>query len=81
MNAFSIQISQTLDGELQLDKAIELGKKAFGNDDQTVETITQIHEECATIVDPDRCEIAHKRFMCAKEGAEKHGLLRKHGHH
>lgn len=60
-----------------MDNAISLGKKAFGNDEQTVESITKIHEECSALTDPDRCEQGHKRFMCAKEGAQKYGLLRK----
>lgn len=36
-----------------------------------------MHEECGAISDPDQCEQAHQRFMCAKEGAQKYGLLHK----
>lgn len=60
-----------------MDTAIELGKKAFGNDDQTVETLKKIHEECGVIDDPDQCEQAHQRFMCAKQAADKYGLMQK----
>lgn len=60
-----------------MDNAIALGKKAFGDDEKTVESITKMHEECGALTDPDLCEQAHQRFMCAKEGAEKYGLLHK----
>lgn len=60
-----------------MDTAISLAKKAFGDDEQTVESITKMHEECGKLTDPDRCEQGHLRFMCAKEGAEKYGLVHK----
>lgn len=60
-----------------MDAAISLGKKAFGDDEKTVESITKMHEECGALTDPDQCEQAHRRFMCAKDGAQKYGLLHK----
>lgn len=74
---FILSNFQMKDGVLQIDVANEIAKKAFGSDEQTVAIITKINEECAALEDPDRCEVAHKRFVCAKEGAEKNGLLHK----
>lgn len=68
---------QVKDGVLQQNVAVELGKKAFGSDEATVEKIKHIHEDCANISNPDRCEAANLRFNCAREAAEKVGLSRK----
>lgn len=66
---------QIKDGIVQLGPTIEIGKLTFGNDEKTVNIIKQMHEECASIQDPDRCEVAHARFTCAKNTAKKYGLV------
>lgn len=62
------------DGVVQLDAAIELGKKGFGSDAKTVEALKKTQETCGLLTDPDRCEAANKRFNCLRTEGPKHGL-------
>lgn len=66
---------QTKNGEVQLKGSLELGKLLFGNDDNVYVVLAKVRDECAPISDPDRCELAFKRMTCAKEIAQKGGLV------
>lgn len=47
----------------------------FGNDEKGLSVVEKVQAECATIDDPDRCELAFKRMSCAKQTAQKHGFV------
>lgn len=53
---------------------MELGKMAHGSDDKTIAALNQLHEICEKISDPDRCELAQKRFNCFRTEGPKLGL-------
>ncbi|XP_031634723.1 general odorant-binding protein 28a-like [Contarinia nasturtii] len=62
------------DGQVQSAAGFELGKMLFGDNENVLSMIKNVQDECATITDPDRCEMAFKRMSCAKETVQKHGL-------
>lgn len=66
---------QTKNGEVQLKGSLELGKMLFGSDEKVNIVLKNIRDDCASITDPDRCELAFKRMTCAKETAQKGGLV------
>lgn len=60
---------------VQIKGSLELGKMLFGSDDIVTVVLAKIRDDCAPITDPDRCELAYKRMICAKETAQKGGLV------
>lgn len=66
---------QIQDGQVQPAAGFELGKMLFGDNENVVSAIKKVQDECASISDADRCEMAFKRMSCAKETVKKYGLV------
>ena len=59
---------------MQPEGARKLGQMLFGNNADVLTVLEIVHTECASLNDPDRCELSFIRMSCAKKVAEKHGL-------
>lgn len=53
--------------------------KKFGEDEKIIATITDIFNDCESIDDPDRCELAAKYMECSMNAAIKRGIDPKKG--
>lgn len=62
-------------GKPSIEATIEFTKKAFGDDNaKAMTTSKEVANECATVTDPDRCELSAKHYLCVQSGLEKRGV-------
>lgn len=55
---------QTTNGQLNVDKALELSKKAYGNDDDKATKWNNAAKQCTDLKSADRCDRAEELVMC-----------------
>lgn len=60
---------------MQKDGSIKVGKMLFGDGENLLPFLGKVRDECASLSEPDRCEMAFKRMTCAKGVAEKNGIV------
>lgn len=63
------------DGVVSIDGTLEFSKKAFGEDaTDAINMAKDIATECASITDPERCELSAKHYDCVQKAMEKRGV-------
>lgn len=61
-------------GKPSVESSIELAKVASDNNAQIVKLTKEVAEECATVSDHDRCEMAFKMITCSMEATKQRGF-------
>lgn len=59
-------------GKQSPETAISLARRLSNNNPMAVKLTTDVTQECATISDPHRCEMAFKMIQCSIEATKKH---------
>lgn len=62
------------DGKASIEGAIELAKMAYDGDEKAMQMAKDISSECVHIEDSNRCELATKMLVCAREAVTKRGI-------
>lgn len=52
-----------------MDGVINMAKMAFDNDENRVNVVRTVAEDCKSLTDGDRCELAIKVMGCAEKSA------------
>lgn len=70
---------QIVDGKVSLEGAKALGAKKYENNEKAIGIWNKIADECASVADDDKCELAAKFIDCTVKAATKLGVDPKKG--
>lgn len=74
MNACMVEtVGLVKNGKPSIEGAVELAKMAYDGDEKAMKIAKEIGTECASVADADRCELAYKMMLCAKDAVIKRG--------
>lgn len=62
------------DGKPSPENAIEIARMMSNDDPEVVRLTKEIANECASAIDDDRCEMAHKMLVCSINATKKRGF-------
>lgn len=62
------------EGKIMIDDVKKMIEKGFDHDKKLTGIMSEVVDECGSISDPDRCELADKLFHCFADGLTKRNL-------